>query len=117
MAIEKDLELIFYKKFYLKENKKFLLVDYCDFKLLNCEEKEINENDILNLIEQNNLYKKNNSFMVMKKIEYQNGPNLKFIDEYEKDYKLERKDKSISFFEWLRTKKNDYFEFNNLNSW
>ena len=85
MDIEKDLQLIFFENFHMsKENK--LNVQICDYRLLVCKKAEINEENLIQLVEQNDINKKNNSFLVMKKEEYQNGTNKKSIEELDENF-------------------------------
>ncbi|MDC0417212.1 hypothetical protein OAL74_02050 [Candidatus Pelagibacter sp.] len=100
MGIENDLQLIFFENFLINNTNK-LSIEECDYKLLLCENKIINENELLSLLEQNNLYKKNNSFLVIQKDEYQTGLISKTIRKFDENFEI------INFSEDLKFIKNE----------
>ena len=86
MEIEKDLQLIFFENFNPDEKNK-LDVQICDYRLLVCEKTKISEEKLIQLVEQNNINEKNNSFLVMNKEEYENGTNKKSIQKLDENFK------------------------------
>ncbi len=73
MNIDNDLKLIFVENFFELNSKKKLNLEICDFKLQSCSKIKIDEKDILKLIEQENILKKNTIFLSMHKNEFLSG--------------------------------------------
>ena len=96
MAIEKNLKLIFYENFYTDKDKK-LDIQICDYRLLVCEKKNINEENLIQLVEQNDIDEINSSFLVMNKEEYLNGTNKKSIKEFNENFEKIIFSKNIKF--------------------
>ena len=88
MNIDKDLDLIFLDDLLISEGKKYLSLEICDYKLLNCYKTTVNEEILIDLIEQNNFLKKNNSFLAMTKNEYKDGKINKLISIPQETYKI-----------------------------
>ena len=68
-----------------------------NYKILNCEITELNEEKIIKLIEQDDLNEKNNYFLSISKNEYQSGLIKKSIQEFDKNYEITNLTKNLNF--------------------
>ncbi len=106
MDLKMNPKLVFLENLDLKKNVKNIQIKICDYKLINCKERLIDENKFLDLLEQNNLDDRKYFFLSMKKKDYELYDNGKIYSILDDNFKIYQIDKNINLIKNTDTEVN-----------